>query len=173
MLKIIWGWKMTTAEYSRQYRIDNPDKYKIWDKQKREKHRLRMLTDEEYANTYREKRRGYENDRIKKIRRDPTRCNDFRMRHNRAMLKWYHSKKQLERILNNMKNIKVEVVEKTILTKINKPIVIIKSKQIAYREMYLKICDLERLITIDSVREPKIKELKEQFYEQYGDYGED
>ena len=131
-----------------------------------------MLTDEEYANTYREKRRVYENNRIKKIRQDPTRCHDFRIRHNRAMLKWRNSKKQLERILNNMKNVKVEAVKKTISTKAKKPIAIIKSKQIAYREMYLKICDLERLITMESVREPKIRELKEQFYEQYGDYGE-
>ena len=64
-----------------------------------------------------------------------------------------------------MKNIRIETVNNTT--------VIIKPKVVAYREMYLKICDLERLITIDSIREPKIKELKEQFYEQYGEYYED
>ncbi len=156
---------MPTAEYSRQYRIDNPDKYKIWDKQKRDKHKLRMLTDKEYADTYREKRRISERKRIDRIKQDPILYTDLRTRRNCAMLKWYHSKKQIDRILKNMKNIRIETVNNTT--------VIIKPKAVAYREMYLKICDLERLITIDSLREPKIKELKEQFYEQYGEYYED
>ena len=81
------------------------------------------------------------------------------------MLKWYHDKKQLERILTNMGKIRVEMIDNKTL--------IIRPKQVAYREMQDKICSLERLITIDSIREPKIRELKEQFYEQYGDYGED
>ena len=156
---------MPTAEYSRQYRIDNPDKYKVWDKQKRDKHKLRMLTDKEYADTYREKRRISERKRIDKIKQDPILYADLRTRRNRAMLRWYHSKKQIDRILKNMKNIRIETVNNTT--------VIIKPKVVAYREMYLKICGLERLITIDSIREPKIKELKEQFYEQYGEYYED
>ena len=161
----VFGVKMPTAEYSRQYRIDNPDKYKVWDKQKRDKHKSRMLTDEEYANAYRMKRRVYENNRIKQVRQDPARCIDFRIRHNRAMLKWRNSKKQIERILTNMSKIRVEVA--------NNKTIIIKPKQVAYREMQDKICSLERLITIDTIREPKIRKLKEQFYEQYGDYGED
>ena len=84
---------MTTAEYSRQYRIDNPDKYKVWDKQKRDKHKLRMLTDKEYADTYREKRRISERKRIDRIKQDPILYTDLRTRRNRAMLRWYHSKK--------------------------------------------------------------------------------
>ena len=156
---------MPTAEYSRQYRIDNPDKYKVWDKQKRDKHKSRMLTDKEYADSYREKRRISERKRIDKIKQDPILYTNLRTRRNRAMLKWYHGKKQLERILTNMGKIRVEMIENKTL--------IIRPKQVAYREMQDKICSLERLITIDSIREPKIRELKEQFYEQYGDYGED
>ena len=156
---------MPTAEYSRQYRIDNPDKYKVWDKQKRDKHKSRMLTDKEYADSYREKRRISERKRIDKIKQDPILYTNLRTRRNRAMLKWYHSKKQLERILTNMGKIRVEMIDNKTL--------IIRPKQVAYREMQDKICSLERLITIDSIREPKIRELKEQFYEQYGDYGED
>ena len=94
---------MPTAEYSRQYRIDNPDKYNVWDKQKRDKHKSRMLTDKEYADSYREKRRISERKRIDKIKQDPILYTKLRTRRNRAMLKWYHSKKQIDRILKNMK----------------------------------------------------------------------
>ena len=164
---------MPTAEYSKQYRIDNPDKYKVWDKQKRDKHKLRMLTDEEYANSYREKRRIAEKKRLEIIKQDPILYSKLRIRRNRAMLKWYYSNAQLRRILKNMKNLKIDIVKENVTTMAKELATIVKPKQVAYREMYLKICDLERLITIDSVREPKIRELKEQFYEQYGDYGED
>ena len=77
---------MPTAEYSRKYRIDNPDKYKVWDKQKRDKHKSRMLTGKEYADSYREKRRISERKRIDKIKQDPILYTNLRTRRNRAML---------------------------------------------------------------------------------------
>lgn len=36
---------MASSEYQREYRLNNPDKYLIWDKNSRERRKLKMQTD--------------------------------------------------------------------------------------------------------------------------------
>ena len=159
---------MQTKEYLKQYRKDNPDKYKVWDKEQRDKHKIRMQTDEEYRERYMQRRRESCRNRRAKIKADPELSAKQKILNHKYYSNNYEKKKKLKRVLKNMRTIDIDKlikpnkVEPIEITK--KPISI--SKQKRYEEIALKICSLERLITIDSIREPKIIQLKEEYYEE-------
>ena len=161
---------MSSKEYLKQYRKDNPDKYKRWDKQQRDKHKIRMQMDEEYKELYMQRRRESCRNRRSKIKADPELSAKQKILNHKYYTNNYEKRKKLKRVLNNMKTIDIDKLikpsELTPLEIIKKPISVPKQKR--YEEIALKICSLERLITIDSIREPKIKQLKEEYYEEYG-----
>lgn len=161
---------MSSKEYLKQYRQDNKDKHKIWDKQQRDKHKIRMQTDEEYKELYMRRRRESCRNRRAKIKADPELLVKQKVLDKKYFSKWYEKEKKLKRVLKNMKTVKVDESvkpsEPTSLGTVKQYVPI--SKQKMYEKIALKICSLERLITIDSIREPKIKQLKEEYYEEYG-----
>lgn len=161
---------MPTKEYLKQYRQDNQDKYKVWDKQQRDKHKIRMETDEKYRELYMQRRRESCRNRRYKIKADPELYKQQSMLNKKYCKNWYEKEKKLKRVLNNMKNIRIDklIKPKESIPDIIKIEYYPISKQQRYEEIALKICSLERLITIDSIKEPKIKQLKEKYYEEYG-----
>lgn len=159
---------MPSSEYQRQYRLDNPDKYKIWDKRNRERRKFKMQTDSEYRERILASKRKSDKKRIEKMKSDPELLAKLREQRNRAIRKWYNQKAKLNRVLNNMKTIQIDKVE--VSTPSTKPKSKPKppTKEQAYKTMYLKVCNLEAVIHDPVIREPRINQLRNEFYQQYG-----
>lgn len=99
---------MSSKEYLKQYRKDNPDKYKRWDKQQRDKHKIRMQMDEEYRELYMQRRRESCRNRRAKIKADPELSAKQKVLNHKYYSNNYEKRKKLKRVLNNMKTINID-----------------------------------------------------------------
>ena len=157
---------MASKEYQRQYRLDNPEKYKEWDKKYRERRELKMQADTEYRERILASKRKSNKKSIEKMKADPASLEILRKRRRNAMRKWWQGKQKLKRVLSNMSKLDFN---KPIEVKSVKPILPKRlTKQQAYTDMQQKIARLEYLITIPEIRDNKINQLKAEFNNIYG-----
>lgn len=70
----------------------------------------------------------------------------------------------IEPIIRNITPIQVTTKRKSYSKRINT----MQRKEDAYRDLQLRIINLERVITIDEIRIPKINDLRNEFIQQYG-----
>lgn len=168
-----------------KYYTSNNGKAKICNKKRYEQLKEKLEDNPELKEKYLERQRNYYLQNQNKLKTNPDKLEEFKLKRELSQIKYKlnHPEKykasydkrneeinKLRRVLNRMKTISIQD-NKPIITE-RKPypkrINPMQRKEDAYRDLQLRIINLERVITIDEIRIPKINDLRNEFIQQYG-----